>query len=150
MAIESTIDGTASVRPGLSRVIIAATIGNVLEGFDFIVYGFFAVMIAEVFSRQQPDGIAVGHLRHVWPGLCRSTIGRGHHWHLYRPRRAQGWADSIDRADADRHGLDGDNARLRHDRYRRPDYHHHSTPAAGVFDGRRVRQRSRLSGRARW
>src|SRR6516164_1611622 len=49
MAIGSTIDGTASVRPGLSRVIIAATIGNVLEGFDFIVYGFFAVMIAEVF-----------------------------------------------------------------------------------------------------
>src|SRR6516225_1402324 len=49
MAIDSTIDGTASVRPGLSRVIIAATIGNVLEGFDFIVYGFFAVIIAEVF-----------------------------------------------------------------------------------------------------
>src|SRR6516164_221350 len=49
MAIGSTIDGTASVRPGLSRVIIAATIGNVLEGFDFIVYGFFAVIIAEVF-----------------------------------------------------------------------------------------------------
>src|SRR5215471_6556219 len=49
MAIESTINGTASVRPGLSRVIIAATIGNVLEGFDFVVYGFFAVMIAEVF-----------------------------------------------------------------------------------------------------
>ena len=49
MAIDSTIDGTASVRPGLSRVIIAATIGNVLEGFDFVVYGFFAVMIAEVF-----------------------------------------------------------------------------------------------------
>ena len=49
MAIDSTIDGTASVRPGLSRVIVAATIGNVLEGFDFIVYGFFAVTIAEVF-----------------------------------------------------------------------------------------------------
>ena len=49
MAIDSTIDGTTSVRPGLSRVIIAATIGNVLEGFDFIVYGFFAVIIAEVF-----------------------------------------------------------------------------------------------------
>jgi MHS family proline/betaine transporter-like MFS transporter len=30
-------------------VIIAATIGNVLEWFDFLVYGFFAVTIAEVF-----------------------------------------------------------------------------------------------------
>ena len=49
MAIDSTIDGTASVCPGLSRVIIAATIGNVLEIFDFVVYGFFAVTIAEVF-----------------------------------------------------------------------------------------------------
>jgi MFS transporter, MHS family, proline/betaine transporter len=28
---------------------MAATIGNVLEGFDFVVYGFFAVTIAEVF-----------------------------------------------------------------------------------------------------
>jgi MHS family proline/betaine transporter-like MFS transporter len=37
------------VRPRLSGVIIAATIGNVLEWFDFLVYGFFAVTIAEVF-----------------------------------------------------------------------------------------------------
>jgi MHS family proline/betaine transporter-like MFS transporter len=49
MAIESTMGGTSSARPALSRVIIAATIGNVLEWFDFLVYGFFAVTIAEVF-----------------------------------------------------------------------------------------------------
>lgn len=36
-------------RPALSRVVIAATIGNVLEWFDFLVYGFFAVTIAQVF-----------------------------------------------------------------------------------------------------
>jgi MHS family proline/betaine transporter-like MFS transporter len=30
-------------------VIVAATIGNVLEWFDFLVYGYFAVTIAEVF-----------------------------------------------------------------------------------------------------
>jgi MHS family proline/betaine transporter-like MFS transporter len=36
-------------QPALSRVIIAATIGNVLEWFDFLVYGYFAVTIAEVF-----------------------------------------------------------------------------------------------------
>jgi MHS family proline/betaine transporter-like MFS transporter len=33
----------------LRRVVIAATIGNVLEWFDFVVYGFLAVTIAEVF-----------------------------------------------------------------------------------------------------
>jgi MHS family proline/betaine transporter-like MFS transporter len=49
MAIDTAIGGTSSVRPGLRRVIVAATIGNVLEWFDFLVYGFFAVTIAEVF-----------------------------------------------------------------------------------------------------
>jgi MFS transporter, MHS family, proline/betaine transporter len=36
-------------RQPLSKVIIAATIGNVLEWFDFLVYGYFAVTIAKVF-----------------------------------------------------------------------------------------------------
>jgi MHS family proline/betaine transporter-like MFS transporter len=49
MAIEATTSSTASARPGLHSVIVAATIGNVLEWFDFLVYGFFAVTIAEVF-----------------------------------------------------------------------------------------------------
>jgi MHS family proline/betaine transporter-like MFS transporter len=49
MAIDTATGGTSSVRPGLRRVIVAATIGNVLEWFDFLVYGFFAVTIAEVF-----------------------------------------------------------------------------------------------------
>src|ERR1700760_1057104 len=35
--------------PSLRRMIVAATIGNVLEWFDFVVYGFFAVTIAEGF-----------------------------------------------------------------------------------------------------
>jgi MHS family proline/betaine transporter-like MFS transporter len=48
MAIE-TATGSRPVQPRLSGVIIAATIGNVLEWFDFLVYGFFAVTIAEVF-----------------------------------------------------------------------------------------------------
>src|SRR5215472_12922402 len=37
------------VAPRLSRVIVAATIGNILEWFDFLVYGFFAATLAEVF-----------------------------------------------------------------------------------------------------
>jgi MFS transporter, MHS family, proline/betaine transporter len=56
MAIDSTIDGSASsVRPGLSRVIIAATIGNVLEGFDFVVYA-----IAEVFFPAEAVATSIG------------------------------------------------------------------------------------------
>ena len=49
MAMEAATSSTASARPGLPGVIVAATIGNVLEWFDFLVYGFFAVTIAEVF-----------------------------------------------------------------------------------------------------
>ena len=35
--------------PRLTSVIIAATIGNALEWFDFLVYGFFASTLAQVF-----------------------------------------------------------------------------------------------------
>src|SRR5215472_15709401 len=36
-------------QPSMQRLIVAATIGNVFEWFDFVVYGFFAVTLAEVF-----------------------------------------------------------------------------------------------------
>ncbi len=35
--------------PSMHRMIVAATIGNILEWFDFLVYGFFAATLAEVF-----------------------------------------------------------------------------------------------------
>jgi MHS family proline/betaine transporter-like MFS transporter len=38
-----------SQQPSIHRLIVAATIGNIFEWFDFVVYGFFAVTIAEVF-----------------------------------------------------------------------------------------------------
>jgi MFS transporter, MHS family, proline/betaine transporter len=36
-------------RPSLTRVIVAASLGNAIEWFDFLVYGYFAVTIAKVF-----------------------------------------------------------------------------------------------------
>jgi len=44
-----TVHAVPSKPPSLNRMIVAATIGNVLEWFDFVVYGFFAVTIAQVF-----------------------------------------------------------------------------------------------------
>jgi MHS family proline/betaine transporter-like MFS transporter len=39
-----------SARPlPLYRVIFAASIGNTLEWFDFLIYGYFAVTIAKLF-----------------------------------------------------------------------------------------------------
>src|ERR1700720_4460049 len=36
-------------RPTLTRVIVAASLGNALEWFDFLVYGYFAITISKVF-----------------------------------------------------------------------------------------------------
>ena len=49
MPADVALTGALPQRLPLSRVVIAATIGNVLEWFDFLVYGYFAVTIAEVF-----------------------------------------------------------------------------------------------------
>jgi MHS family proline/betaine transporter-like MFS transporter len=48
MAVEAALERTTAA-PRLSGVIVAATIGNVLEWFDFLVYGFFAAILAETF-----------------------------------------------------------------------------------------------------
>ena len=48
MANNAALDATAGA-PRLASVIIAATIGNALEWFDFLVYGFFASTLAQVF-----------------------------------------------------------------------------------------------------
>src|ERR1043166_671731 len=49
MAIDAAKVHDGSPQPSLRRMIVAVIIGNVLEWFDFVVYGFFAVTIAEVF-----------------------------------------------------------------------------------------------------
>src|ERR1700730_1257276 len=46
-------------QPSMRRLIVAATIGNVFAWFDFVVYGFFAVTLAEVFF---PTGNATASL----------------------------------------------------------------------------------------
>ena len=49
MTADATHATTPPKPPSLRRLIVAATIGNVFEWFDFVVYGFFAVTLAEVF-----------------------------------------------------------------------------------------------------
>jgi MFS transporter, MHS family, proline/betaine transporter len=48
MAVDAASGGTEPA-PRLTSVIVAATIGNALEWFDFLVYGFFAGTLAQVF-----------------------------------------------------------------------------------------------------
>jgi MFS transporter, MHS family, proline/betaine transporter len=45
----ASLAAATHARPSLTRVIVAASIGNAMEWFDFLVYGYFAVTIAKVF-----------------------------------------------------------------------------------------------------
>ncbi|HTW54646.1 MAG TPA: MFS transporter [Stellaceae bacterium] len=49
MPADTALTGGLPRRESLPKIIVAATIGNVLEWFDFLVYGYFAVTIAEAF-----------------------------------------------------------------------------------------------------
>jgi len=49
MTADTLHTGMLPKQPSMRRLIVAATIGNIFEWFDFVVYGFFAVTIAEVF-----------------------------------------------------------------------------------------------------
>src|SRR5437764_15352214 len=49
MTADTLPTASPATPPSMYRMIVAATIGNVLEWFDFVVYGFFAVTIAQVF-----------------------------------------------------------------------------------------------------
>src|SRR5580692_7572644 len=48
MATDTATSG-AMPQTTLTKAVVAAVIGNVLEWFDFVIYGFLAVTIAEVF-----------------------------------------------------------------------------------------------------
>ena len=49
MSTTAMLPGAAPGQSTLKKVVIAATIGNVLEWFDFVIYGFLAVTLSEVF-----------------------------------------------------------------------------------------------------
>src|SRR5215831_18533101 len=49
MTADALIQPALRARPSLTKVIVAASIGNAMEWFDFLVYGYFAVTIARVF-----------------------------------------------------------------------------------------------------
>ena len=49
MTADSLAARPLAPKPSLTRVIVAASLGNAMEWFDFLVYGYFAVTIAKVF-----------------------------------------------------------------------------------------------------
>ena len=73
-------NATPGATPRLTSVIVAATIGNILEWFDFLVYGFFAATLAEVFF---PVGNSTVSLLITFGAFRRASIGCRSHWHVH-------------------------------------------------------------------
>ena len=54
--MSATVPGAdLSLRPSMTRVIVAASIGNMLEWYDFIVYAMFAIPISHAFFPGKSD-----------------------------------------------------------------------------------------------
>jgi MFS transporter, MHS family, proline/betaine transporter len=54
--MNATVSGAnLSLRPSMTRVIVAASIGNMLEWYDFIVYAMFAIPISHAFFPGKTD-----------------------------------------------------------------------------------------------
>src|SRR5204862_7518120 len=76
MTMETAGGGAAMPRPTLSRMIVAAMIGNVLEWVDFVVYGLFAVTIGEVcFTAHDPTVWLVGTVGAVGLAYVGRPVG---------------------------------------------------------------------------
>src|ERR1700730_16648242 len=55
----TTAASVAAARHSPWRVVVAASIGNALEWFDLVVYGFFAVTIAKLFFPAGNDTVSL-------------------------------------------------------------------------------------------
>lgn len=65
------------VRAPAPKQIAAAVIGNALEWYDFVVYGFFASVLAEAFfpSRDETASLLLA-LATFGAGFCTRPLGR--------------------------------------------------------------------------
>src|ERR1043166_10019315 len=124
MATEAVLTRATPAQPALSRVIIAATIGNVLEWFDFLVWLFRRDDRRGVLSDPRPGRVAACHLWRLRPLLPRAAVGRASRRRLYRPPRPPGRPHLVDRDDDDRHDVDGRDPRLCDDRFGGAGHHH--------------------------
>ena len=132
-----------------TRLIVAASLGNALEFYEILVYGYFAVIISKVFFPAADEAVSLlvtfGTFGASFLARPVGAIFLG----AYGDRMGRkAGTDAVDPADDDRHRADDHHAELRLDRHCGADIGHRRAAVAGIFGRRRVRQFDRFSGRA--
>jgi hypothetical protein len=126
------------------RSVLAATIGNMLEFYDFVTFSFFDSDRARFLSVQksirEPDAL-VSNVR-SW--LCNQTHWCTGHWNIFRSRRAPP-GDAVEfYYDGMRHRRFGGNTSLRFNWNCRSHNRYLCALGAGAVLGRRSRTDDRL------
>ena len=89
----------AGPRQSAVRTALAGLIGNVLEWFDFAVYGYFASDIGRQFFPQSSHAAQQLLTFGVFAlGFLRAAVRQPGPWHGWRPDRPAGAADAVDRS----------------------------------------------------
>src|ERR1700746_3646785 len=136
----------AAVEPAMSgagaatRLIIASSVGNALEFYEILVYGYFAVTISKVFFPAANEAVSLlVTLGTFGISFLARPVGE------WGPQRTQAGSDALYSSDDDRHRLDDGDAALRFGRLVGADSRYCRAAAARIFRGRRVRELDRPS-----
>ena len=58
-------------KPSMAKAVLAGSIGNALEWFDYGLYGYFAAIISSLFFPSKD-----AHVYCFWRGICDEAAGR--------------------------------------------------------------------------
>ena len=143
-AVEPAMRGAGAA----TRLIIASSVGNALEFYEILVYGYFAVTISKVFFPAANEAVSIlVTLGTFGISFLARPVGAIFLGALWRSQRTQTGADALYSSDDDRHQLDDGDAELCFGRPVGADPRHCRAASARVFRGRRVRKLDRLFAR---
>jgi hypothetical protein len=117
--------------------VVAGTVGNIIEWYDFALYGYFATVLATLFFPAENRAVSLDC--YLWR-LCRrlyyAADRSGGVWVARRHHRTQPHDASLRSTDGDTDGRDGTASHLRERRRRCPGSAGAGPAGAGVL-GRR-------------
>src|SRR5262252_9909123 len=83
-----------------TRLIIASSVGNALEFYEILVYGYFAVTISKVFFPAANEAVSLLVTVGTFGiSFLARPVGAIFPWRLWRPQRSQARADTLNSVD---------------------------------------------------